>query len=47
MMSQGLTLLTGEDIDASRLKVMGMCDDVEGEGRLVLRRYPRAAPKTE
>ena len=46
MMAQGLALLTGEDVDASRRKVMNMFDDVEGEGLLVLRRIPRP-PSTE
>ena len=44
MMTHGLAILTGKDLERARADVMRMFDDVAGEAHLVLRRIPAQAP---
>jgi hypothetical protein len=44
MMTQGLAILTGKDLETARADIMRMFDDVAGKAHLVLRRIPAQAP---
>jgi hypothetical protein len=44
MMTHGLAILTGKDLERARADIMRMFDDVAGKAHLVLRRIPAQAP---